>query len=149
MGISDSPYALVIERGAWYVSGFCENALEVRTFRLDRIRVAAPTGEYFEAPAPTAASIVPTGDGLPTAVLRIAPRAQHSEERDWPGAVFTPKENGAVFVEVPYSSATWVARRVVAGLGSIDALETDEVRAAVRDIARAGLAAIEGATGAG
>ena len=137
------PRSLLNERGAWYVSGFCENALEVRTFRLDRIRVAEPTGEHFEAPPVSAASMVPTGDNLPIAVLRIAPRARHSEERDWPGATFNQRDNGAVFAEVPYSSAMWVARRVVAGLGSIDTIETDEVRAAVRMIAYAGLAAIE------
>jgi len=138
------PHSLLNERGAWYVSGYCENACEVRTFRLDRIREATPTGEYFETPAaPAEATTVPTGDDLSIAVLRIAPRAHHSEERDWPGECFNPKPNGAVFAEVPYSSATWVARRVVAGLGSIDAIETEEVREAVRDIARAALKVIE------
>jgi proteasome accessory factor C len=137
------PHSLMNERGAWYVSGFCENVGEVRTFRLDRIREATPTGERFAETAPVAATAVPAGEGLPVAVLRIAPRARHSEERDWPGATFIVKPNGAVFAEVPYSSATWVARRVAAGLGSIDAIETPEVQAAVREIAQATLAAIE------
>lgn len=137
------PHSLMNERGAWYVSGFCETAGEVRTFRLDRIREAMPTGEQFEAPAPAAATVVPAGDDLPIAVLRLAPGARHSEERDWPGATFIAKSNGAVFAQVPYSSATWVARRVAAGLGTIDAIETPEVQAAVREIARAGLATLE------
>jgi predicted DNA-binding transcriptional regulator YafY len=137
------PHALVNERGAWYVSGFCENAGEVRTFRLDRVRLATSTAELFEAPAMATASVAPVGADLPIAVLRLAPGSRHSEERDWPGATFIPKPNGAVFAEVPYSSATWVARRVAAGLGSIDAIETAEVRAAVREIARAGLAAVK------
>ncbi len=130
------PYALVNERGAWYVSAYCERAEAVRTFKLDRIRSATPTGERFEAPSQhEAPSVAPKPEGLPVAVLRIKPGTVQTEERDWPGAHFTIKPNGAVFVEVPYGSARWVARRVVAGLGAIDAIETDDVRAAVCEIA--------------
>lgn len=135
------PHALVNDRGAWYVNATCETAGGPRTFRLDRIRQATPTGEHFSEAAPPS-SVVPDADGLPVAVLRIAPGATHTEERDWPGAAFNVKPNGAVFAEVPYSSATWVARRVVAGLGAIDAIQTDEVRAAVREIAQAELDAL-------
>lgn len=131
------PHSLVNDRGVWYVNALCENAGGPRTFRLDRIREAIATGDHFDAPAVTSSAVLPSPEGLPVAVLRIAPGAPHTEERDWPGAEFTVKPNGAVFAEVPYSSATWVARRVVAGLGSIDAIETEEVRAAVREIANA------------
>ncbi len=137
------PHSLVNERGTWYVNGFCEKAGEVRTFRLDRIREAEPTGERFEPPVAIGVGATPSAEGLPLAVLRIAPRALHTEERDWPHATFNVKPNGAVFAEVPYSSATWVARKVAAGLGAIDAIETPEVRAATREVARAGLAALE------
>lgn len=140
------PHGLMNERGAWYVSGQCENAGEIRTFRLDRVREATSTGETFQRPAWVNATVAPTAEGLPVAVLRLAPGSRHTEERDWPGATFNVKPNGAVFAEVPYSSATWVARRVAAGLGMIDAIETPEVRAAVREIALSGLAAIDGAT---
>lgn len=136
------PHSLVNDRGAWYVNALCESAGGPRTFRLDRIRNATPTGEHFDAPVGPPVSAFPAAEGLPLAVLRLAPGAPHTEERDWPGAVFNIKPNGAVFAEVPYTSATWVARRVVAGLGMIDAIETEEVRAAVREIARAGLAAL-------
>lgn len=133
------PHALANERGAWYVNAYCERAGEVRTFRLDRIRDAETAGERFERPAAVSATVTPGGEGLPLAVLRLSPVARHTEERDWPGATFNMKENGAVFAEVPYSSATWVARRVAAGLGTIDAIETEEVRAAVREVARGAL----------
>ncbi|PKQ20735.1 MAG: hypothetical protein CVT66_03255 [Actinobacteria bacterium HGW-Actinobacteria-6] len=138
------PYALANERGAWYVKALCESAGDVRTFRLDRIREAEPTGERFERSQSVSASVIPDGEGLPLAVLRLAPGARHTEERDWPGAAFNLKQNGAVFAEVPYSSATWVARRVAAGLGMIDAIETPEVRAAVREVAQRALAELEG-----
>lgn len=134
------PYALANERGAWYVNAYCESAGAMRTFRLDRIREAEATGERFEPLASIDASVSVPAAGLPIAVLRLAPGAPHTEERDWPGATFSVKPNGAVFAEVPYSSATWVARRVAAGLGMIDAIETPEVRAAVREVARGALA---------
>ncbi len=139
------PFALVNSRGAWYVNAHCEQADDVRTFRLDRIRDAETTGEHFERQAaPDAgAAVAPSGDDLPVAVLRLSPGARHTEERDWPGAVFNVKDNGAVFAEVPYASAAWVARRVAAGLGTIDAIETPEVRAAVRDVAQGALAELE------
>lgn len=133
------PFSLANARGTWYVNAFCESAGEVRTFRLDRIRDAETTGESFERPASADATVTPDGAGLPLAVLRLAPGAPHTEERDWPGAVFNVKPNGAVFAEVPYSSATWVARRVAAGRGMIDAIEPQEVRAAVRLVATGAL----------
>ncbi|KAF0209494.1 MAG: WYL domain-containing protein [Actinomycetota bacterium] len=136
------PHGLMNERGAWYVSGHCENADELRTFRLDRIREATSTDDHFEPPAWVSTSVAPATEDLPVAVLRLAPGSRHTEERDWPGATFNVKPNGAVFAEIPYSSATWVARRVAAGLGTIDAIETPGVRAAVREIALSGLAAI-------
>ena len=138
------PYTLANERGAWYVNAHCESAGGVRTFRLDRIRDAEPTGERFERPAAADATVKPDGEGLPIAVLRLAPGARHTEERDWPGASFNVKPNGAVFAEVPYSSATWVARRVAAGLGTIDAIETPEVRAAIREVVQGALAELKG-----
>ncbi|MCE5202651.1 MAG: WYL domain-containing protein [Coriobacteriales bacterium] len=133
------PHSLVNERGVWYVNALCENAEGPRTFRLDRIRDAVLTTESFDAPPEASTEILPATAGLPVATLRLAPGAPHTEERDWPGATFTIKPNGAVFADVPYVSASWVARRVAAGLGMIDAISTDEVRAAVRQVAEAEL----------
>ncbi|MCE5191262.1 MAG: WYL domain-containing protein [Actinomycetia bacterium] len=134
------PHALANDRGAWYVNAYCESACAMRTFRLDRIREAEATGERFQPSVSIDASVSMPAAGLPIAVLRLAPTAPHTEERDWPGATFSVKPNGAIFAEVPYSSATWVARRVAAGLGMIDAIEPAEVRAAVREVARGALA---------
>jgi len=157
------PYSMVNERGAWYVTGFCELAGEVRTFRVDRIREARATGARFEraegasaareaeargAWARGAAGVAPRGEELPRAVLLLRGGAPWREERDWPGAEFLAREGGAVEVRVPYSSPWWVARRVCAGLGTIEVVEPEEVRRAVCEVAAGAGAAGAGATGA-
>jgi proteasome accessory factor C len=129
------PYALVNERGVWYLSAYCEVAGDVRTFRVDRIRSARATGEYFQKPAGVRGSVVPSGADLPNATLLLRAGAPFREERDWPGAILGMRADGDVEASVPYSSPSWVARRVAAGLGSIEALGPDEVRRAVCETA--------------
>ncbi len=140
------PYSLVNERGVWYLSAFCELAGEVRTFRVDRIRSARATGDHFSRPAVAAAvaaaargSVAPRGADLPRATLLLHAGAPFREERDWPGATFEKRAEGAVEASVPYSSPSWIARRVAAGLGSIEVLAPDEVRRAVCDTAKGAL----------
>jgi proteasome accessory factor C len=130
------PYSLVNERGVWYLTAFCESAGEVRTFRVDRIRSARATGAHFEKPAVGRGSVMPVGPDLPRATLMLRAGAPFREKRDWPGAVFEERADGAVEARVPYSSPTWVARRVAAGLGSIEVLGPEEVRHAVCEIAK-------------
>jgi len=134
------PHSLRNERGAWYLSAFCRSAGEVRTFRVDRIRSARPTGEHFEKPAPPPpGSVAPRGADLPSATLLLRAGAPFREERDWPGATFAERANGDIEASVPYSSPSWVARRVAAGLGAIEVLGPDEVRQAVCETAGAAL----------
>jgi predicted DNA-binding transcriptional regulator YafY len=44
------PYGLVFHRGRWYLVAQDHRTDEIRSFRLDRIAAAAPTGADFEAP---------------------------------------------------------------------------------------------------
>ena len=44
------PYGLVFHSGRWYLVAHDHRSDEIRSFRLDRIVTAAPTGEDFEAP---------------------------------------------------------------------------------------------------
>ena len=44
------PYGVVFHSGRWYVTGHDHRSGERRTFRLDRVREAALTGEGFDAP---------------------------------------------------------------------------------------------------
>jgi len=137
------PLQLFAERGAWYVSGWCRLAEELRTFRIDRIHSATPTGEHFAADAhpvstgaaPVAFSLV----GLPMARLRFAP-GETFIEREWPGGrVAESADDGGCIAEVPIGGVEWIARRVAARLGSVEALSPAEVRDAVAAVAGAEL----------
>jgi len=44
------PYGLVFHSGRWYLVAYDHRREDIRSFRLDRIAAAEPTGESFEAP---------------------------------------------------------------------------------------------------
>lgn len=128
--------ALFTERGAWYVTAWCRGSEAWRTFRVDRIRSASVTGERFE---PRAGSEASDGafsvDGLPAATLRFAP-GERFDVREWPGGrVTAQEEDGSLVVTVPYGGTAWLARRIAARLGSVEAVEPAEIREAVRAVA--------------
>lgn len=130
------PAALFAERGAWYISAWCRRAAAWRTFRVDRVRLARTTGSTFE-PRPDAPDTKTAFDpsGLPSARLRFS-AGEEFTEREWPGAsVVERSADGSVLVEVPYAGSAWIARRVVARLGRVVAIEPAEVRDAVRELA--------------
>lgn len=140
------PSQLFAERGAWYVSGWCRLAEELRTFRIDRIRSAAATSEHFAADAhpvvPIAAPLAFSADGLPVARLRFAP-GESFIEREWPGGrVVESADDGGCIAEVPIGGVTWIARHVTARLGNVEALSPAEVRSAVATMASAELATL-------
>jgi len=133
------PLQLLAERGAWYLSAWCRDAGAFRTFRIDRIRTVEVTGDQFDP-----GSHAPRGldgaafsaDGLPVARLRFAPGA-HFVEREWPGSrLVETLGDGTEHVDVPFSGTDWIARRVVARLGRVEALDPPAVRDAVRALAR-------------
>jgi predicted DNA-binding transcriptional regulator YafY len=130
------PVSLFAERGAWYLTAWCRHAGAWRTFRVDRIRSAQATGEQFaeRAGAPQSATAFDV-DGLPVARLRFAP-GEPFTAREWPGARMVEQEaDRSVIVEVPYAGMAWLARRVAARLGRVEALEPPEMRDAVRELA--------------
>ena len=133
------PLQLLADRGAWYLSAWCREAGEFRTFRIDRIRGIRQTGERFDPGSRGvsglgSAAFLP--EGLPVALLRFAGDEGYIE-REWPGSrpVECP-EAGVKLVEVPFAGTDWIARRVVARLGRVEVLEPPAVRAAVAALAR-------------
>jgi len=132
------PLALFAERGAWYLTGWCRKVGAWRTFRVDRIREATVSGDSFDPSvhgAPALGSAFDTA-GLPCARLRFAPGEVFSD-REWPGAhVLHTDEDGATIVDVPFGGTDWIARRVVARLGTVVVLEPSGLRQAVRELAR-------------
>ena len=140
------PLQLFADRGAWYLSAWCRKAGAYRTFRVDRIRGAEYNGDTFDparrAPSSASPSAFST-DGLPVARLRFAPGEAFSE-REWPGSsVAEQAADGSLVVEVPFAGTDWIARRVVARLGAVEALSPTEVRDAVGVVARAEIARLD------
>jgi predicted DNA-binding transcriptional regulator YafY len=133
------PQQLFAERGAWYLSAWCRTAEGMRTFRIDRIRTAEKTGERFERVAMPDRDTGPTAfapEGLPVATLRFAP-GEAFVAREWPGGRVVSTENdGTTVAEVPFGGTGWIARRVVARLGKVEAVAPAEVRRAVAELAR-------------
>jgi len=130
------PYALSPHRGSWYLSAYCESARADRTFRVDRIRDARPTGRFFDPPlAPRALPMPYEIDTLPVAEVRFAAAADGLNEREWPGATFAPAEDGTVLARVRYADARWLARRVASYLGQAEVVGPAEVREAVSRLA--------------
>jgi proteasome accessory factor C len=130
------PLALLNERGNWYVEAHCRLAGSVRTFRIDRVRVAELTGEHF-VPIPFAlpGTALPT-EGLPRARVRFDPDVE-VPEREWPGLRVVSEEPSGTIVEVPYAGTAWIARQVASFLGAAEVLEPAELRRAVVELATA------------
>ncbi len=138
------PAALFAERGAWYLSAWCRTAGAMRTFRVDRIRAASGNGERFsaggredEAGGGALRAFAP--EGLPVATVRFS-AGEAFLAREWPGGRIVAEEpDGAVIAEVPFAGTNWLARRVAARLGRVEAVAPAELRAAVATLAHAEL----------
>ena len=136
------PLQLLSERGAWYLSAWCREADDFRTFRVDRIRDLSPTGEGFEPGAHGVAglsSVAFSAEGLPFARPALRDGACTSSASG-PGSRPAESVGGGLLVEVPFSGTDWIARRVVARLGSVEVVGPQSVRDAVAALAREELA---------
>ncbi|GAB4285976.1 MAG: YafY family protein [Coriobacteriia bacterium] len=138
------PLRVFVERGVWYTVAYDEGLAEKRTFRLDRMRDAAPTGERFERPAgvpDVEASFRPSS--APHVADVLLDDASAAEERDWPGATIETAPDGSGRLSVPYVAPGWLARRVVASLGAAEVTGPADAREAVRTLAARLLAELE------
>jgi len=133
------PLQLLADRGAWYLTAWCREADDFRTFRIDRIRNLQGTGEQFDPGAHGTSALSAeafSARGLPVARLRFTNQESYIE-RDWPGSRLIERlENGDELAEVPFAGTDWIARRVVARLGRVEVLEPEVVREAVVALAR-------------
>lgn len=125
------PLALHLRRDAWYLVAFCETAGEQRTFRVDRITGVSMTREPFVAPSGPAATPLPDLDALPRATVVFSEDGPDLNDRDWPGAAFESRPDGSVEATVPFAGHAWLARMVVARLGSAHLTAPAQLREAV------------------
>lgn len=115
------PYLLFRSRDGWYLEAFCLKAGGQRTFKLERIRSARPTGTGFIRRPEVDLTLRQTGqafsphDVATWATVRFHPRWQtYLEER---GAECEPGPNGSLSVRMPYLDERWMAREIVRYLG--------------------------------
>jgi proteasome accessory factor C len=103
-----TPRLVFVDRGLWYVIADDRLSGEERTFRVDRIEHAEPTGVIDEArdvQAPEIDSWFADAD-LPTAVLRVPPSGAWVSER-YPVSSVAEDGDGWL-IELPVASERWL-----------------------------------------
>ncbi len=136
------PYALMNGREGWYLASYDPSREDMRHFRLDRIKSATVTDEFF---APRS-DIDPSADvdGWPRtgevpssrrARIWISPeRARWAREER---TVVAELEDGAVIVELGFAGVDWLVREVLKEAGDAVVLDPEDARTEVRSAAEA------------
>ena len=110
-----APRHVFVDAGNWYVLADDDRSGERRTFRIDRIESATPTGAVSppldDAPAPGAFFV---DAEVPRATLRLAPSA-HWVVEQYPvdSVVELRQPRGWVEVRLPVSSDRWLAKLLI------------------------------------
>ncbi len=131
------PIRVVLVGDHSYLEGWCREAEGVRLFRFDRIvdaRVldepAAPPKPAVEAPPPTA--LFDADPSLPSATLRVSPRAAWMLEY-FPMRVVAELPDGWFEATMTYAAEDWMARQILGFGADVEVLApkslADEVRA--------------------
>ena len=125
------PYSLIVASGAWYVLAWCESAVDIRTFRLDRVERVEALNESYEIPATFSVDEhlddrkVLRVDEPRRMRVRYSPRiARWIAERE--GGEFA--EDGSLIVEHPLADVQWGVRHVLQYGPDAEVLEPEEVR---------------------
>jgi predicted DNA-binding transcriptional regulator YafY len=123
------PYQFVRELPHWYVHTWDRHADGPRTFRLDRMRSAKPTGERFEPRPDFDPSYL--RDPRVARLLYAKPIARWKVER---GA--RPLADGSAVADVPYATEEWLLTEVLADRGEAVVLEPAALRTTIAKRAR-------------
>jgi len=123
------PYSLERSLPNWYVHTWDRTRDAEKSFRLDRMRSAALTGEAFEPRA----GFQPTwlGDVRTAKVLYAKPVARWAVER---GA--QPLRDGTALSEMPVGSAEWLVGEILSFRGEAVVLEPEDLRKQIAQRAR-------------
>ncbi|MFC9974690.1 helix-turn-helix transcriptional regulator [Spirillospora sp. NPDC127200] len=136
------PYGLVFHSGRWYVTGHDHRSGETRTFRVDRVRAAEPTGVPFEVPddADPVHDVTRALAGVPYAheIEVLLETGLQEARRRIPATTATLREtDGGVLLSTRVESLTGMAQ-MLAGLGwPFVVRRPDALRDAVRELADA------------
>lgn len=131
------PYAMVHGEGQWYLLGWCTMSEGVRTFRMDRVLDAEPTGKRFPAPEDFDAEAHIQGgrvfraDRKMDVKVRYSPRvARWIVEKE----ALETAGDGSVTVTHQVADPHWIVRHVLQYGPEAEVLEPEEVRGWVRGV---------------
>jgi proteasome accessory factor C len=137
------PIRVVLVGDQSYLEAWCRDAEGVRLFRFDRIIRARVLDEPAAAPqpeAPTNTALFDADPSLPSARLRISPRAAWMLEY-YPMRVVSELPDGSCEAEMTYAAEEWVARQIL-GLGTdVQVLAPQSLAVSVRKAANDALSA--------
>jgi len=143
------PYLLFRSPDGWYLEGYCLSAQAQRTFKLERIRSATPTGESFD-PRPEvdlarrrAGQAFLPDDVAMWATVRFAPRWHTYLLENGTDCVVLP--DGRIEAGIPYLDESWMAHQIVRYLGEAVLESPASARQKVCELAHVLAARYEGA----
>jgi predicted DNA-binding transcriptional regulator YafY len=115
------PYLLFHSPDGWYLEAYCQRAEAQRTFKLERIRSAAPTGSAF-SPRPEVdltrrrmGGPLISYDVARWATVLFAPRWRTYLEEKGTSCVVRPDDR--VEARIPYLDEAWLVQEVIRFLG--------------------------------
>jgi proteasome accessory factor C len=128
------PYGIVFASGMWYAVAHCDQADEVRIFRLDRIESVEQLEVRFQAPKhDVVESLIKEGKAFQAAEpktlrVRYSPRiARWIAEREGKPL----DEDGSLTMEHPLADIDWAVRHLLQYGPDVQVLEPAEVRQAL------------------
>jgi len=131
------PYGLVFRRGHWYVVGHCHLRVDLRTFRLDRMRqlrqleIPFQRPQDFDAAAYLTSSFASMDSGIEVELLLHADLASASAVLGDELGLLTPKGN-AVIWRAHTGCLNWFAAQLVRLPFTFEILTPSDLRAELR-----------------
>jgi proteasome accessory factor C len=121
------PWRVFNANGQWYLSAWCERAVDERLFRVDRISRAELLGERFDPPAgdlggPT--DVYHPAPGDPLVVLDLQPAAHWIAEQ-YPNEGVEVRPEGVLRVRLRSSEQAWLTRVLLRGGPDVLVIEGD------------------------
>ncbi len=140
------PLRLFAAQGRRFVEAWCRRVDDLRTFRLDRIETAEPTGEHYEpreiAPEAMSEGTFRVGEETPSAVLDLLPDAHWLTEYYDVERLGEP-EPDVVRIRLHGSTMEWLRRLVLRNGGAVRVVEPAQLAAEVTATAARALAAYD------
>jgi len=139
------PIRVVLVGGQSYLEGWCREAEGVRLFRFDRIVDVELLDEAAAAPqpateAPPNTALFDADPSLPSATLRVGPRAAWMLEY-FPVRVLRELPDGDFEAAMTFAAQEWMTRLILGFGADVQVLAPESLVHSVRQAAAAGLAA--------